>query len=877
MKRYFQKIRWLSCVALAGILCAHVPLFAQDTTDTAPASNDENKGPKPVIYKAGERVEATWGSSSYSWYGCTIVSNLGGGEYLIRWDDTQRTETKQVTQIRKPEPRPSRSYRSSSSSDAPAPPVKTKVGNKVTWSANGKTFSGTITAIENADVVRVKLDEKNTEKLLPIRDILSQEYPAPATPAAPKASGTAAETGAAGPAAVNSSVKITVAPKPEDPDTGAYKVGNKVTWKVADQTFTGFITSIIDDTTLKVLPDGQDTERMLDTRKVLSRQLGSASKDAPTADSGRSYSSSSRDSSLVHPGTFLFKQKIYYRYGSEQKAATVILDKGARVVALPEDYTSTRDIYREEIITAPASRSTPPGISRADFSECLDLQIWKSQSKFILGGATLATAPKNQRIKIENPGPAGEPARPVQQLFVSPTQPIGFVTFAPADNQPGLMTRYNLETGLATANIKFPDAGQILDISPDSHRAATLANGKVTIWALTEPQPTKTLTFEPFGAGSSFNPASDKIYLFGDNCALTVSPDNHLAISWQLTTGVAKAFWASTEQNTEYSLGPQRTWVLVSGWSYATLVDLRSGQYFWRGSDLGQAVATAFSTDCQRIAVVRKGESKIHIVNTLLQEQPLEQTIPFQACGLDDGTVPDMQWVSPNTLLLNNRYLYALKSKAIAWQFTNPIPFTATGPGIGWAIKKDPQSGPVLASTYILDDNVLGAIAQTSPKSIAILLKGDSISVNFSIQGGPPDIAVEARKKVEQYLKDSGLKIDPFSETKLFLTSTVGPLKTSVINREINTRNNKPQQTVTYAPISHKAEITQAGKTVWTSTSDYKGPDPDKWYAVHGDQVNELFTTEANESYNWLKTFAPPIPLYKSLKDWNLGASPLFP
>jgi hypothetical protein len=227
----------------------------------------------------------------------------------------------------------------------------------------------------------------------------------------------------------------------------------------------------------------------------------------------------------------------------------------------------------------------------------------------------------------------------------------------------------------------------------------------------------------------------------------------------RLTTGLAKAIWAENEKDASISFSPQRTALLYSHWSGLCMLDPKTGDISFKPQNISRPSWAAISTDGKRIALITADKFALQVLSTSTQK--LESAIPFQAFGFKEGTpAPTVQWVDPGTLLLDNKYLLALKPNAVVWEFTNSIPVTVIGP-----------------------DGVI-------------------------------------------------------------------PTKT---------------QSAVYILIAHRAELTIAGKTVWSVNHDYTGPDPNTIYM--GANPQSSFLEDSKRSYLWLQEFKVPVPLYKSQKD----------
>jgi hypothetical protein len=180
---------WLLSVSLALAVpllwTPHQILAADDAADT-----QEPAKPKNPIYKAGEKVKVKWGSS---WWDATIVSNQGGGKYIIRWSQGNwPTEVKSVSEIKRPdepeddaEPRTRPKKREKAAEPEASAPAGNKVGDTITYKVGEKTVTGTITTVVSANIVKAVAEGEEEEKVVLVKNILTTAK-ASAPAAAPK-------------------------------------------------------------------------------------------------------------------------------------------------------------------------------------------------------------------------------------------------------------------------------------------------------------------------------------------------------------------------------------------------------------------------------------------------------------------------------------------------------------------------------------------------------------------------------------------------------------------------------------------------------------------------------------------------------------------
>ncbi len=195
MKLSHASLALLAAVAMTGFASVDSRIYAQDD----PAADSESGKPKPVIFKAGEKVQVKWGSS---WWDATIVGNMGGGKYRIRWTQGNwPEETKSISDIRRPgeeaspasesSSRASSRQRSSSTQkrdsgaqeSAPEKSPGYRVGDAITWKSGEKNLTGTISTLINDTMLKAVITGEEEEKIVLIKNILTAPTPKETTAA----------------------------------------------------------------------------------------------------------------------------------------------------------------------------------------------------------------------------------------------------------------------------------------------------------------------------------------------------------------------------------------------------------------------------------------------------------------------------------------------------------------------------------------------------------------------------------------------------------------------------------------------------------------------------------------------------------------------
>jgi hypothetical protein len=318
----------------------------------------------------------------------------------------------------------------------------------------------------------------------------------------------------------------------------------------------------------------------------------------------------------LKPGTYLRGQAISADDQGTLTNGTVIRDMGSKVI-VRTDSDRVQELPRQAIITSPTVRPPALGYAKLDMSSALlqaDLsrglvQPPPTTAGFQPGPATLDTPPRNNPIKFTNP--TGVAQLPPQNLFISPIKPVGFISFKGSDElHPACMTRFDLLKGAPESLLLFPGASQIIDVSPDNARVLTETSGILTLWSITDAKPTKILSLEPYAEGSTFNPATDRAYLFGADMAVIIGEGGKEVVAWRFSANSAKAIWLFTaDKPCCWSITPQRTALAYNDWSSLYVIDPATGSHLWAPSDVSFPQSHAFSPDGKSLAVYKFGQS----------------------------------------------------------------------------------------------------------------------------------------------------------------------------------------------------------------------------------------------------------------------------
>ncbi len=564
--------------------------------------------------------------------------------------------------------------------------------------------------------------------------------------------------------------------KPAVISTSGFCVGDKIRWRLGQETFSGTVLAVPDADTLKVQRDS-DGKR------------------------GTIYASWAGFAAYPVGQRFEIKKS-----GGSMNTA-ILFGIGRNVQT--KEYSS---LSRENLSVLPAKTPRAPGLAKLDVEfasqlnpdlrDLLDLSGVRPHAPFVPVTPGI--------VKLKN-SPDGMLSRGAEQIFASPINNIIHIGIRAVDASPAALVRYDSAKQTDDPPIEFSGQKCVIDVSIDGARAITEADGLLTVWRL-EPgkPPVKTLTFEPFGAGSRFVPGKHRAWLIDGDRVLTVGDSGSPMVGWKVAQDSAVAVWYSSDSfYNAAAISSQRNLIYL-GSSRGLLVDPRNGKVTRSASlpkDLG------FNADGQWVAhflEMADDYDGIKLMNFADASRSRDCYLPLDSSRGGVSAV----WVDSQHLLLDSGYLYSINEGFVPWRFTD-IPATTVfqGNGLAWALGSAGDGRVSLHVAAPISSKVVAATLNALPDEVFCCHKGQTVSINIDLRGMLPGTQEALIRSVKnRFIKEGLTPVTTGGDVELTLSSTLSPPKTV---EAIDYRSGEKLGMVTFIPAKWHMKLRKGGNLVW--------------------------------------------------------------